>query len=173
MPNGRDHDISIVVVDRRFHIECTVLTEDDESRGVWDRYVESKKLNPDQVLIRPGPFCPPNSKGPSPYYMTLRLYAKVFDKLTKELDPAKGQFGEEVPNLLLICFAGLGMRADHPGIRWGIEELFANNPKMARTAVPESFTDISLDARADFRADELIRKGEISADWYCENSNRA
>lgn len=54
----------------------------------------------------------------------------------------------------------------------GFEELFANNPKFARTVIPESFTDISLDAWCDFTAKELIAKGEITADWYCQNSNR-
>src|SRR5207249_3616003 len=117
--------------------------EDDEAREVWSRYMECKKLNPDHVLIRPGPLCPPNARGPSPYYMTQRFYTKVYDKLTRNLDPAKSQFAEAEPNILLTCFAGPGVRSDHPGVRWGLEELFTSHPKTARAVVPESLTDIS------------------------------
>jgi hypothetical protein len=172
MPNGRDHDISAVIGGRVFHFECTVLTEDDESRAVWGRFLEHKRLNPDQVLVRPGPFCPPVAKGPSHYYEMLRLYAKVFDKLAKNLDPARSQFAEGEPNLVLTCFAGPGVGFERPGVRWGFEELFANNPKIARTVVPESFTDISLDAWAKFTANELIAQGKMNVEWYCENSSR-
>jgi len=171
LPNGRDHDISALVAGRRFHFECTVLTEDDESREVWDRFMEYKRVDPEKVLVRPGPFCPPNAKGPSPYYLPLRLYAKAYDKLSKDLNPEKSQFSDDEPNILLTCFAGPHMSATDPGANWAIEELLANNPRMARTVVPESFTDISLDAWADFRAGELISQRKITVDWYCENSN--
>jgi hypothetical protein len=170
--NGRNHDISAVVGGRRFHFECSVLTQDDEAVDVWKRFIEHKKLNPDQVLVRPGPFCPPNAKGPSPYYHSLRFYAKVYDKLTKNLDPAKGQFKEAEPNIMLTCFAGPGVPSEDPGIQWGLEELFNCHPRMARTVVPEPFTDISLEAWADFRARELIDQGKIKIEWYLENSHR-
>jgi len=172
LPNGRDHDICAVVGGRRLHFECTVLTQDDEAREVWNRFMEHKKLSPNQVLVRPGPFCPANAKGPSHYYETLRLYVKVFDKLTKDLDPAKSQFVEGEPNILLTCFAGPGVGSDRPGVRWGFEELFVSHPKMARTVVPESFTDISLEAWVDYRANELVAQGIMTVEWYCENSHR-
>lgn len=168
--NGRDHDVSITVGKRQFHFEGTALTEDDESREVWARFMEAKKVDPNKVLVRPGAFCPANAKGPSPYYLTLRLYAKVYDKLTSKLDPEKGQFSDQDTNVLLICFAGANVGPEYPGVRWGLEELFADNPRMARTVVPEGFTDISLDAWADFRANELIHQNQLSVDWYCEHS---
>jgi hypothetical protein len=104
--------------------------------------------------------------------MTLRLYTKVYDKLTRNLDPEQGQFTEGEPNILLTCFVGLGMRADHPGVRWGFEELFVSHPAIARRVVPESFTDISLEAWTDFRVKELISQKLMTVDWYCENSSR-
>ncbi len=165
VPNGRDHDISAIIGSRRFHFECTVLTEDDEAREVWKKFMQHKKLNPDQVLTRPGPFCPPNAKGPSHYYQTLRLYAKVYDKVAPNLDPSRSQLLEQEPNVLLICFSGPTVGADRPEVLWGLEELFACHPKMARTVVPESFTDISLEAWTDFRAKELIVQGEMTAEW--------
>jgi hypothetical protein len=139
---------------------------------VWDRYMQLKRVKPEAVLIRPGPLCPVDAKGPSPYYMTLRLYAKVYDKLTIKLDPSRGQFVDGEPNILLTCFAGPEVRADLPGVMWGFEELFSNNPKMARTVVPDHLTDISLDAWTEFRANELLATGQLDIDWYCKNSNR-
>jgi hypothetical protein len=171
VPSGRDHDISAIIGSHRVHFECSVLTQDDEARDVWDRFLEHKKLNLDQVLVRPGPFCPPNSKGPSLYYETLRLYAKVYDKLAKNLDPAKSQFVVNQPNVLLICFAGPGVGSDRPGVGWGLEELFSCHPKIARTGVPESFTDISLETWADFTAKQLIAQEKMTVEWYCENSH--
>src|SRR5207302_1022651 len=75
LPTGRDNDACLQIGNRRFHIESTVISEDDESRAVWDRYTEAKQEGYSQPLIRPGKFCPPNAKGPSPYYFTLRFYA--------------------------------------------------------------------------------------------------
>jgi hypothetical protein len=43
---------------------------------------------------------------------------------------------------------------------------------MARLVAPESFTDISLEAWADYRAKELIAQGKITPEWYYENSRR-
>jgi hypothetical protein len=37
--------------------------------------------------------------------------------------------------------------------------------------VPESFTDISLNAWIDFRARELIRNGQMTVGWFCEHSH--
>jgi hypothetical protein len=96
----------------------------------------------------------------------------VFDKLTNDLDPAKGQFVENEPNVLLTCFAGAGIEFDRPGVRWGFEELFRCHPTIPRTGVPEGFTDISLEAWAEFRANELIRKGRMTVAWYCNHSHR-
>ena len=135
--------------------------------------MEQMKLDPNQVLIRPGPLCPKKAKGPSPYYETLRLYAKVFDKLTKDLDPAKGQFNERERNILLTCFAGPGVGTDRPSVSWGFEELFVSHPRTVQKVCPETFTDISLEAWVDYRAKELIDKGKMNVEWYYTNSHKA
>ncbi len=169
--NGRDHDISATIVGRRIHFECTVITNDDESRAVWDRFLVDKKRDPRKTLIRPGSYDPPNAKGPSPYYMPLRLYGKIYDKVAKNLDPTKSQCVDNEPNTILVCFAGPGVDTGHHGVGWAFEELFADLPKMPRTGVPEGFTDISLQAWADFTANNLIASGKMAGDWYCEHSS--
>lgn len=173
LTNGRDRDIVAEVAGRQFNFECSVITQDDESRDVWDRFIEDRKANPTKrkPLVRPGPYDLPNSKGPSPYYMPLRLYGKFFDKLTKDLDPTRGQIVDDQPNIILVCFAGPGVHSDDPSVNWAIEELFANHPKIPCTGVPEGFTDISLPAWADFTANNLIAKKKMSVDWYCDHSS--
>src|SRR5439155_19723343 len=84
-------------------------------------------------------------------HMTLRFYAKVFDKLAKDLNPSKSQFADDEPNVFLVSCSGLGVRSDNPGVGWALDKLFADQPKIARTVVPESFIDISLGAWVDFR----------------------
>jgi hypothetical protein len=170
LPNGRESDISVQLNGRRFRIESTVLTQDDESDQVWKRYLQDKRVDPNKVLIRPGPYCPPNAKGPSPYYLSLRFYAKVFDKLTQNLNPAKSQFADDEPNVLLVSCAGR-IRHDEPGIGWALDELFVAQPTMARSVVPETFTDISLSGWIDFRARELIQQRKMTVDWYCDHSH--
>lgn len=43
---------------------------------------------------------------------------------------------------------------------------------MARKIVPESFTDISLYAWVEFRAQELMQQGKLTVDWYRDNSHK-
>jgi len=108
LPNGRDRDVVAEIGNQRaassrlVSFECTVITEDDESREVWDRFIQDKKTGSSKPLIRPGPYDPPNAKGPSPYYMPLRLYGKFFDKITKDLDPDRSQCAVDQPNIL-VC----------------------------------------------------------------------
>lgn len=172
LPNGRNSDVCLEMNGRRFHIESTVLTRDDESAEVWKRYLEDKRVDPSRVLIRPGPYCPPNAKGPSVYYVTLRFYAKVFDKLAKNLDPSKSQFADDEPNVLLVSFSGSEVRSDYPGVGWGLDELFSAQPRTGRIVVPESFTDISLGAWIDFRAKELISQSKMTPAWFCDHSHQ-
>jgi hypothetical protein len=171
LPNGRNHDACLQIGGRRFHLESTVISEDDESRDVWDKYLAAKQAGYSKSLIRPGPFCPANAKGPSPYYFTLRLYAKVFDKLARGLNPDKSQCADDEPNILLVSFAGPGVRPDHPGVRWGLDELFLDHPRL-RGDAPEGHTDISLEGWLDFAVNERISAGEMTVEWYCENSSR-
>lgn len=169
LPNGRESDIYLNVNGRHLRVESTVLTQDDEADQVWKRYIQDMRVDANKVLIRPGPYCPPNAKGPSPYYVSLRFYAKVFDKLTQNLNPAKSQFADDEPNVLLVSCAG-PVRHDEPGIGWALDELFVAQPTIARTVVPETFTDISLSGWVDFRARELIQQKKMTVDWYCEHS---
>lgn len=169
LPNGRDHDIRIVLGDRPFHIENTVITQDDESQDVWDRFLVDKRLDPKKVLIRPGAYCPVDAKGPSPYYDALRVYAKVFDKIAKNLDPAKSQCANGEPNVLLLSFAGPGVSPESPAVGWVLDELFADQPRMVHTVAPDGITDISLDAWIDFTATDYIRRGSMTVEFYCEN----
>jgi hypothetical protein len=103
--------------------------------------------------------------------MTLRFYAKVFDKVAKDLNPSKSQFADDEPNVFLVSFSGLGVRSDNPGVGWALDELFADQPKIARAVVPESFIDISLGAWVDFRAKELINQRKMPIEWYCDHSH--
>jgi len=95
LPNGRDTDIRLKLGGRWMRLENTVITEDDESRKIWDRFLDDKKVDPKKVRVRPGPYDPPDAKGPSLYYNTLRLYAKVYDKIAKHLDPHKTQCADD------------------------------------------------------------------------------
>jgi len=172
LTNGRDNDVVLNLRGREFHLEHTAITQDDEGQAVWDRFLVDKRLDPAKVLMRPGAYCPAGAKGPSPYYDALRLYAKVFDKIAKDLDPQKSQCLDGAPNILLVSFAGPGVNANSPSVGWVLDELFADQPKMVRTAAPDGITDISLDAWIEFRANELIRQGKMTVDWYCEHWNR-
>ena len=161
LPNGRDHDIMLDLDGTKLNLENTVITQDDESLEVWDHFLSDKRSDPAKVLIRPGPYCPPNAKGPSPYYDTLRVYAKVFDKVAKQLNPGKSQFPEDEKNVLLLSFCGIGVNALSPSVSWALDELFACQPRGKRGGAGK---DISLQAWIDFTADELIARGKISVE---------
>ena len=85
-------------------LECTVITDGDEDQGTWGRFIAAKSLDSNAVLVRPGKFGPPDAKSPSSYNNCVCLFAKVYDKLVKDLDPSKSQFADDCPNLLLISF---------------------------------------------------------------------
>lgn len=163
LPNGRDHDIMLDLDGTKLNLENTVITHDDESLEVLDRFLSDKRTDPTKVLIRPGPYCPPNAKGPSLYYDTLRVYAKVFDKVAKQLNPGKSQFPEDEKNVLLLSFCGSGVNALSPSVGWALDELFACQPRGKREGAGK---DISLQAWTDFTANELIARGKISVDDY-------
>ncbi|HUT91333.1 MAG TPA: hypothetical protein VMY37_17675 [Thermoguttaceae bacterium] len=167
LPNGRDTDIRVKVGDRHFRIEGTVITQDDESRDVWDRFVKDKRADPTKILMRPGPYDPHDAKGPGLYYNALRFYAKVYDKIAKKLDADKSQCADDEPNVLLVSFAGAGLRPNDPGWGWALDELFDDQPSIGGRLVPaEGLRDISLSAWVDFTASELCRSGEITVEDY-------
>lgn len=170
LPNGRNRDAVAVVGARQFSFEFTVITEDDESRAVWERFIDDKKAEPTKTLVRPGFYDPPNAKGPSQKYVAWRLYRKIFDKITNAvLDAAQSQCAAEEPNVLLVCFAGPGVESRLPGVNWAVEELFANHPKRSFTGSPVGAADVSLGTWADHMANDLIARGKLSAEWYSDH----
>jgi hypothetical protein len=172
LPLGkRNSDLRVQLNGRSIRFECTVLTEDDEASDILQRFTNEKKTNPAAILRRPGPYCPPEAKGPSPYYNALRLYAKVYDKLALDLNPKASQFAEHEPNALLISFAGPGVRPSAPGISWALDELFGGQSKKTRK-LPKELRDISLDAWMEHHAAELMKKGKLSADSYRARHDR-
>lgn len=171
---GRVSDLRVRMDARAIRLECTVLTEDNESCDVWRRFIEVKKTDPQAILWRPGPYCPPDAKGPSPYYNARRLYAKVYDKLARELDPEAGQCAENEPNVLLISCAGPGIWPDIPGINWALEELSIAQPRgpSGGSGSESHCADISLPAWIDHHAQTLISKGRLTDDDYAARYDR-
>ena len=171
LPNRRDHDIALEVDGRRYHLENTVITQDDEARDVWDRFLQNNRQDRGTFLIRPGAYCPSDAKGPSPYYDALRLYAKIYDKLAKGLNPTKSQCVDDKPNILLVSFSGPDVRSDSRSVGWVLDEIFADQPKMVHTVAPDGLTDISLDAWIDFTATDLINRRKMTVDFFYEHFN--
>lgn len=101
------------------------------------------------------------------YYNTFRLYAKVYDKIAKNLDPNKSQCADDEPNVLLVSFSGAFVHPEKPGWGRALNELFDDQPKMGGRIIPAPHvTDISLGAWIAFTAGELASRGVISAEEY-------
>jgi hypothetical protein len=168
LPNGRDIDVVAHWRGRKFPMECTVLTESDEDRVAWDRFLEKRKVDTNAILIRPGPFDVKDSKGPSPYYDTLRVYAKVYDKLAPVLDPRRAQLLPDAPNLILLAFwsptAPLDARS--LGVRWAVAELFGPQPRTRVAPDGEGGIDISLPGWLDYTASDLVQKARLTREQY-------
>ena len=163
LPNGRDSDMRAVVNGRHFRIENTVIAESDDDRQSFNNYLAAKRQDPDVLWERSGD----DGRGPSPYYACLRLYAKVYDKIAKNLDPDKSQCAEDEPNILLVSFSGAFVHPDKPGWGWTLDELFDDQPNMCACAkMPPHLRDISLHRWVMFTAQDLFRRGVISAEQY-------
>lgn len=145
LPSGRDADIKLSVDDRSYYLECTVITESDEDQKVQAAWLEARRSDPGLRLVRPGPFDPPGSKGPSPYYDANRFYIKVFDKLQKGGDPVKTQTSDDSPNILLLsCWPNFGSPLPFsPALGWAFDELFGGQPNMG--SIKEMPPNSSLD----------------------------
>lgn len=173
LPNGRNADIRLEMGEKPFCMECTVIIESDEDKEVWDRFLASRKADPNTILVRPGKFDPPDSKSPSPYYDTLRCYAKVYDKLTRDLDPKKSQMCEDAPNVLLISFYSprAPLSPTSPGVGWALDELLADQPKsgMRIKDYPPGITDVSILAWLDFTAEDLHHKSRLDLKKFSED----
>lgn len=163
--NGRDIDIQIGIDEKLFSLECTVITDSEEDRQVWDKYLAARKLNPEKILFRPGEFDSPNSNAPSHAYDCLRVYDKIYDKIAKKLDLHKSQLSENSPNILLISFntdPEIRPSASSWGVGWALDELFSDQ---SRTHVilklgPSRIIDISLLAYLLFTEKRLKDAGE-------------
>ena len=163
MPNGRDSDMRAVVNGRHFRIENTVIAESDDDRQSFNNYLAAKKQDPDVLWEQSSD----DVRGPSPYYNSLRLYAKVYDKIAMNLDPDKSQCAEDEPNILLVSFSGAFVHPDKPGWGWALDELFDDQPNMCACAkMPPHLQDISLHRWVMFTAEDLFRRGVISAEQY-------
>lgn len=148
LPNGKDIDVCITLDGADVFIECTVITDSDEDRAVFDRFMEYKKHQADAVLSRPGCFDEEGSTGPGLYYDPLRIYCKVYDKLAPQFDTAKSQTSANHANILFLSFftprGSFGI--DSPGVGWALDELFIAQPAghIKLPACPGGITGISL-----------------------------
>jgi len=133
LANGRNVDIRMELGGRKVNFECTVLSDSDEDRKVWNEYMGAMKQNSNAPPpSRPGgPYEPKNPLGPSPYYDSVRFYEKVYDKLALGLDPSKGQISLDSPNILLISIRGVrsSLNSESSGIRWALDELYSVQPR--------------------------------------------
>lgn len=133
LPNGRNLDIRMEIGGRKVNLECSVLSDSNEDRRVWDAYMEARNQNSNAPApSRPGgPYEPQNPLGPSHYYDAVRFYEKVYDKLAQGLDPSKGQISPDSPNTLLISLRGVRspLNSESLGIRWALDELFSVQPR--------------------------------------------
>jgi len=126
LPNGRDTDILVRFDGGPVRLECTVLTESDESRGIWERYCEARRGDSGAILHRPGRFDPEDAKGRGPYYNAVRLYAKLYDKLAPGFNIGRSQLAADSPNVLLVSFS-FGVEPTTPddiSVKWVLDELF-------------------------------------------------
>jgi len=172
LPNGRNTDALIVLNGRRLRIECTVLTEDDESRAVFDRFFQESQNSPPAALMRPGPYCPLHARGPSPYYDARRFYAKAFDKIAAGLNPDKSQFAKDDVNLLFVSFAGAGVSSSSPGYQWAIDHLTISPPVSSNAGTESLIPDVSLRGWLDFEMNRLIEADNMSTDNFAERFER-
>lgn len=142
LPNGRNVDVAAEINGKQFCFECTVITESEEDRNVWDKYMKAVRRDPNVSLVRPGNFDGPDYRSPSPYYDCVRFYDKVYDKLAKDLDPAKDQMCESSPNVLLVSIHSprAHLSATGQGVGWALDELFIDQPRN-RTASRSSTND--------------------------------
>jgi len=170
LPNRRNVDARIKMGVGSFYLECTVITESDEDKKAWDRFIADKKLNPNEVLIRPGRFDSPGSSSPSPYYDCLRFYAKVYDKLALDLNPLKSQMSQDNPNVLLISFYSprAPLSPTSHGVGWALDELLADQPASGARLKdhPPGVTDISFLAWLFFRANELHSESRLDLNRF-------
>lgn len=168
LENGKNVDLRITNEDSNYSLECTVLTDSDEDKLVWKKFMDDKKEDGSTVLVRPGKYDSKESKSPSLYYDCLRFYAKVYDKIALNLNLESSQLLKSTKNVLAVSVdAVIGTLQNSPGIGWALDELFADQPRGSFS--PNGITNISLQAWVEFTAEELIKKGKLSAKTYADS----
>ena len=174
LSNGRNVDVRAEIDDKKYCFECSIVTESDEDRDVWDKYIEQNRREPNFVLVRPGQLDPPESKSPSPYYDCVRFYDKVYDKLSKNLNPTRSQMCEDLPNTLLISFHAprAHLNSESMGIGWALDELFADQPRERSFRKSEQGAiDTSLLGWLQFKAENMITNEGIGRESFNRWSN--
>jgi len=162
LANGRNTDIRLQLGDRHVRLENTVFTEDDKSRERWDRCLDRKKSNPDAI----------DDRGLDMPNDTRRLYAKVFDKLAKDMDPSKSQCANDEPNVILLSFAGSSMCPKAFGYGWALDELFSGCRREPETDGPKpSSRESSLKSWIDFALNDAAKNKKDQPDYYKNNYN--
>lgn len=162
LPSGRDADIQLTIDGNRLNIECTVITDTDEDRTIWDAYLADLTTNSNATLTRPGQPYVPNATGPSPYHDTKRVYAKIYEKLAKDGDPTKTQLAPNSINIILLsCNTVISsLKGASHGMDWALDELFADQPRppTARPGLP----DTSLWAFVTNFTQHLVKQGQLT-----------
>lgn len=176
LPNGKDADIRLEMDQKVFSLECTVITDSDEDRNTWDRFIADKSALEKGILMRPGKYDSPGSRSPSDYYDCLRFYAKVYDKIAKQFDPEKSQMNENAANVLLISFYSprASLSPTSPGVGWALDELLADQPMSGARLKdsPPGITDISILAWLDFTAKDPHRKSQLDLNRYYKDFDK-
>jgi hypothetical protein len=167
LENGKNVD-SRINDKENYSIECTIFTDSDEDREVYDNFMKDKQKDELATLIRPGKYDSKESKSPSLYYDCLRFYAKIYDKIAPILNPQNSQLLRNTKNILLISVdAPRSPLRYSPGIGWALDELFADQPRGSFS--PQGIKNISLQAWVEFTANKLIRENKICVNRYSEN----
>jgi hypothetical protein len=129
---ARECDILCRLDGRPTVVEATVLLESEYEQETTRRALAAGA----KTWGSPGPYDPPGSKWPSPYYTTVRIYAKVYEKLAPKLQPNACQFPERYPGVLAVSLDGVHRHicrdeTEKPfeaGVYWAFDELFLDQP---------------------------------------------
>jgi len=164
-PGGeRECDAFLTHSGRQVAVEATVLSVCGYERESTRRALEDGA----RVWTSPGPYDPPGSKWPNPYYTTVRIYAKVYEKLAPKLQANACQFPEQYPGVLAISLDGVHCfpcrdetdKPFEPAVYWAFDELFLDQPWGTTTV---SGIDISLTGWLQHHARDLLNSGRVKA----------
>lgn len=175
-PAGGDRECDAVVTlnERQMAVEATVLSTCEYEREDTRRALEDDT----KVWTTPGPYTPEESKWPNPYYTTVRIYAKIYEKLAPKLQPGTCQFPEDYPGVLAISLDGVRSyicrdetdKPFEPGVYWAFDELFLDQPWGTEKVQGQSI-DTSLQGWLREHARYLVEAGRLDAGAECATSN--